>query len=203
MIYKTFKAPTYKEAVLKAKMEMGNNVYIIGRKEVKEGGFLGLFSKTMTEIIVAKNEDIENRTNRNTTTIKNPQTESILQAASTIQKKLLTRQGESGSNEDGTILRELKEIKTRLEQITDFTDKEKERPYLDKLIHILNENDFSVDFIEQLRKKFEDELTLKEVQDPKILEEKFKGYLMKAIDTSGSVKHTEKTFNKTGGIRFV
>ena len=188
MIYKTFKAPTYKEAVLKAKMEMGNNVYIIGRKEVKEGGFLGLFSKTMTEIIVAKNEDIENRTNRNTTTIKNPQTESILQAASTIQKKLLTRQGESGSNEDGTILRELKEIKTRLEQITDFTDKEKERPYLDKLIHILNENDFSVDFIEQLRKKFEDELTLKEVQDPKILEEKFKGYLMKAIDTCGPVE---------------
>ncbi len=188
MIYKTFKAPTYKEAVLIAKMEMGSNVYIIGRKELKEGGFLGLFSKTMTEIIVAKNEDIENQKNRNSTAIKNPQAESILQAASTIQKKLLTGHGESSSNEDGSILRELKEIKTRLEQITDFTDKEKERPYLDKLIHILNVNDFSGDFIEQLRKKFEDELTLKEVQDPKILEEKFKGYLMNSIDTSGPVE---------------
>jgi flagellar biosynthesis protein FlhF len=188
MIYKTFKAPTYKEAVLKAKMEMGTNVYIIGRKEVKEGGFLGLFAKTMLEIIVAKNEDKENRLSKNTTTTKNSQTESILQAASAIQKKLLTSQVESSSSEDGTILRELKEIKTRPERVTDIKDKEKERPYLDKLIHILNANDFSGDFIQQLRKKFEDELTLKEVQNPKILEEKFKGYLMNSIDTSGPVE---------------
>lgn len=188
MIYKTFKAPTYKEAVLKAKMEMGTNVYIIGRKEVKEGGFLGLFSKTMIEIIVAKNEDQENRISKNTTTTKNSQTESILQAASAIQKKLLTSQGESSSSEDGTILKELKEIKARLEQVTDSKDKEKERPYLDKLVHILNANDFSGDFIQQLRKKFEDELTLNEVQNPKILEEKFKGYLMNSIDTSGPVE---------------
>jgi flagellar biosynthesis protein FlhF len=188
MIYKTFKAPTYKEAVLKAKMEMGTNLYIIGRKEVKEGGFLGLFSRTMIEIIIAKNEDQENRISKNTTTTKNTQTESIIQAASAIQKKLLTSQAESSSSEDGTILKELKEIKTRLEQVTDGKDKEKEGPYLDKLIHILNINDFSSDFIQQLRKKFEDELTLNEVQDPKILEEKFKGYLMNSIDTSGPVE---------------
>lgn len=54
MIYRTFKAPTYKEAVLKAKIEMGSNVYIIGRKAIKEGGFLGMFAKNFTEITVAK-----------------------------------------------------------------------------------------------------------------------------------------------------
>jgi flagellar biosynthesis protein FlhF len=57
MIYKSYKAPTYKDAVLQAKMDLGNDFYIIGRKEAKEGGFLGLFSKTFTEITVAKNEE--------------------------------------------------------------------------------------------------------------------------------------------------
>ncbi len=61
MIYRTFKAPTYKEAVLKAKIEMGSNVYIIGRKAIKEGGFLGMFAKNFTEITVAKNEDDNNK----------------------------------------------------------------------------------------------------------------------------------------------
>ena len=44
MIYRTFRAPTYKEAVVNAKMELGNDMYIIGRKEVKEGGIFGLFA---------------------------------------------------------------------------------------------------------------------------------------------------------------
>ena len=54
MIYRTFKAPTYKEAVLKAKIEMGSNVYIIGRKAIKEGGFLGMFAKNFSEITTFK-----------------------------------------------------------------------------------------------------------------------------------------------------
>ncbi len=37
MTYKSYKAPTYKDAVLQAKMDLGNDFYIIGRKEGKEG----------------------------------------------------------------------------------------------------------------------------------------------------------------------
>ena len=56
MIYRTYRAPTYKEAVLSAKMELGNDTYILGRKSVKEGGIFGLFRKNLTEITVAKQE---------------------------------------------------------------------------------------------------------------------------------------------------
>jgi len=71
MVYRTYKAPTYKEAVVNAKMDLGSDVYIIGRKDIKEGGFLGMFKKQYTEITVAKNEDISKALSRK---IKNRQT---------------------------------------------------------------------------------------------------------------------------------
>ena len=185
MIYRTFKATTYKEAVLKAKMEMGSNVYILGRKEIKEGGFLGMFKKTTTEITVAKNEELGKPGEKKETVSADIKAESLLKTVSSKQNKLLSKEGKTDDNSNEVVLKELKDIKTRLEEIADI---QSDKPYLEKLIHVLNNNDFSGDFIEQIRRKFEDELSLKEVQDPKVLEEKFRGYLMESIVTSGPIE---------------
>ena len=189
MIYKTFKAPTYKEAVLNAKMEMGSNVYIIGRKEVKEGGFLGLFAKNFTQITVAKSEDsIKGLQQKKEINPGALQADRALQAGASTRGKSTFQSEQSKIGEESALLKELNEIKTRLKEIADLKDRDTEKPYLEKLLTILNENDFSVEYIEQLRLKFEGELTLKEVQDPAVLEERFKGYIRESIETSGPIQ---------------
>jgi len=167
MIYKAFRAPTYKEAVLSAKMQFGNDFYIIGRKNVKEGGFLGLFAKNITEITVAKNEENINRSDE-------------FPKPKALPKK---------ANNDGEILKELSEIKTKLKNIVDsrYREKEEGAPYLKKLIEVLKANDFSEDYINRLKEKFESELTLKDVSDPESLKDKVKNHINDCIKISGPI----------------
>lgn len=50
---KRFVAPTYAEALIKAKNELGNDALIVDSKKIRVGGFLGLFQRSMTELTVA------------------------------------------------------------------------------------------------------------------------------------------------------
>lgn len=177
MIYRTFKAPTYKEAVLKARIEMGSNVYIIGRKAIKEGGFLGMFAKHFTEITVAKNEDENNK-------VKNPAGGMKSQPRTAVINQV---ENDKKWNESG-ILKELSEIKSRLKEITDVKKGETDNSHFKKLITVLCENDFPQDYIKQLSNEFENKLTVKESLDPKVLEEKFKEHILKDIETSGPIE---------------
>jgi len=170
MIYKTYRAQTYREAVLDAKMELGNEVYIIGRKNVKQGGIFGLFAKNFTEITVARNEDRNNITTNKASNMV----------------KLEKKPDKSGTEPE--ILKELNEIKVRLKEIMIPKKREGDNIYLKRLLDILSDNDFSLDYIEKLRNKFEDELTLNEVQDPKVIEEKLKSYILDSLETSGPIE---------------
>jgi flagellar biosynthesis protein FlhF len=191
MIYRTFRAPTYKEAVLSAKMELGSDVYILGRKEVKEGGFLGLFSRSLTEITVAKNEDvissIEKKGKKENDTVTRTDGERKTASGESNQSS----PEEEETREHTIVLKELNEIKSRLEKMADHRSKDKNNSYLEKLIMDLTGNDFSNEFISRIRAKFECELSLSEVQDPKVLEEKLKGYILNSIDTAGPIEIRE------------
>jgi flagellar biosynthesis protein FlhF len=170
MIYKVFRGSNYKEAVLKAKMGLGNNVYILARKELKEGGFLGMGAKNVTEITVAKNED-EQRVEQ--------------QKTADAHRNISSTAKPPSKGDQNLILKELNDIKTRLEGILDH---KQESPHLQKFITMLSENDFSEDFIRKIRSKIENELTVKEVHDPKVMEEKLRGYLLESIETSGPIE---------------
>ncbi len=170
MIYKTYRAQTYREAVLDAKMELGNDIYIIGRKNVKQGGIFGLFAKHFTEITVARNEDRNNITNNKAFNMVKS------------EKKL------DKSGIEPEILKELNEIKVRLKEIMIPKKREGDNIYLKRLLDILIENDFSLDYIDRLRNKFEDELTLNEAHDPKVIEEKLKSYILDSLETSGPIE---------------
>jgi flagellar biosynthesis protein FlhF len=191
MIYRTFRAPTYKEAVLSAKMELGSDVYILGRKEVKEGGFLGLFSRSLTEITVAKNEDvissIEKKGKKENDTVTRTDGKGKTASGESNQSS----PEEEETREHTIVLKELNEIKSRLEKMADHRSKDKNNSYLEKLIMDLTGNDFSNEFISRIRAKFECELSLSEVQDPKVLEEKLKGYILNSIDTAGPIEIRE------------
>jgi len=176
MIYKTYRAPTYKEAVLNAKMELGNNIYILGRKEKKEGGFLGLFSKSFTEITVAKNEEAITGDSRK-----------ITGAAKQVEKKPVSVNKEPEQSE---LLRELSYIKARLEEIALGGKKEiGETPdIIKKLTKTLENNDFSPDFISNVRNKIMGELTLQELGEPDVFTNRLKQYIGEYIQTSGPIQ---------------
>lgn len=179
MIYKTYRAPTYKEAVLNAKMDLGNDIYILGRKEIKEGGFLGLFAKTFTEITVAKSNgavsDAKAGLSENKTGIIGAQSQ--------------PRPGGIQGDETAKILEEIKNIKLRLEELSIGTKRsEDEIPNLNRLVTVLKENDFSEDFIREVRNRFREELTLKDAVDLKIFEKKLKEFIGERIETSGPIE---------------
>ena len=197
MLYRTYKAPTYKEAVINAKMDLGNDVYIIGRKDIKEGGFLGMFRKQFTEITVAKNEDISKTLSSK---IKNRQTADEGEEKSKHQNTLLQEGGRvntshvsdtKGSSDGGinmvNILSELGRIKKQLDRIM-MERYDANNPSLNRLIQLLRENDFSDDYIEGIRSTFEKDLTLKDVSTPEIFSERVKNYILTSIDVSGPIE---------------
>ncbi len=194
MLYRTYKAPTYKEAVINAKMDLGSDVYIIGRKDIKEGGFLGMFKKQFTEITVAKNEDISKALSRK---IKNRQEADQNEKSSKQQNPSAQEGGRVNTSSisdargrmDGdinvNILSELGRIKKQLDQIMMGRS---DNPSLNRLIQLLGENDFSDDYIEGIRSTFEKDLTLEEISTPEIFSERVKNYILTSIDVSGPIE---------------
>jgi len=197
MLYRTYKAPTYKEAVINAKMDLGNDVYIIGRKDIKEGGFLGMFRKQFTEITVAKNEDIsktlsskiKNRQTADEGEEKSKQQNTLLQEGGRVNTSHVS--GTKGSSDGGintvNILSELGRIKKQLDRIM-MERYDANNPSLNRLIQLLRENDFSDDYIEGIRSTFEKDLTLKDVSTPEIFSERVKNYILTSIDVSGPIE---------------
>ena len=171
MIYKIYRAQTYKEAVLKAKMELGNDVYILSRKDIKEGGVFGLFSKKMVEITVAKKE--------------NKVKEEVSENTDLEEKKLLLRnKNEIDKDYQEKLVEELSEIKGRLNELIDGNKENKDNKFLSSYMRLFKENDFSESFIDSWKTNFEKELTLKDVKDPKIIIDKIIEYINKSIEIS-------------------
>lgn len=191
MIYKTYRAPTYKEAVLNARMDLGNDIYILGRKEIKEGGFLGLFAKTFTEITVAKSNGTSSDVKSNLSEkIREKIDEKLEDKSKGFNIKSTVRHsGVVQGDETVKILEEIKSIKQRLEELSaGKSNVEEEIPNLNRVINVLKENDFSDDFIREVRNRFKEELTLKDAVDLGIFEKKLKSYISERIVTSGPIE---------------
>jgi flagellar biosynthesis protein FlhF len=202
MIYRTFRAPTYKEAVVNAKMELGSDVYILGRKEVKDGGFLGLFAKTYTEITVARNEE------------KQPAGKKAAGGAPRVQespREMLSklqnaRQGRPAPNDkagenpeedsmapvqESVLLAEIRDIKDQLKQVMNAgpaRGRGGQNSHLEKLLFTLRQKDFSAEYVEEVRRKFESELTLEEVKTPDVLREALRTHILDGFETAGPLE---------------
>ncbi len=194
MIYRVYRASTYKEAVLRAKMDLGSDVYIIARKEVKEGGFLGMFATVMTEITVAKNEDKSVGQGNSVTQGGGGQKAATIPAVKDQQKGKAdstdsTAMLSEGSFGDSSVMSELMEIKKQLKNILHDRSEEiqEESQVLEALLDQLRRNDFSEEYMVQVRNRFETELTLKDIQDPEAVREQLKNHILENIQVSGPI----------------
>jgi flagellar biosynthesis protein FlhF len=191
MIYRTYRAPTYKEAVLNAKMELGNDMYILGRKSVKEGGVFGLFRRNLTEITVAKHEDSPaNRSKKqiikpgpSDRTVK-PQNETKMESEGVEHNQVEAHETEGTENKK--IMDELIDLKRRISAIMAGATGD-DNVHLTRLLSVLRENDFSNEYIESLKMKFEDEISVREAKDPGFLTQRLKTYILDSIETSGPI----------------
>jgi flagellar biosynthesis protein FlhF len=197
MIYRVYRAPTYKEAVVNAKMELGSDVYIIARKEVKEGGFLGLFRNIMTEITVAKNEENDRKKIQQSTQQEKGPSSTVSNTESNQGNSITpvtgsgSGKGQTNTQGDNAVMNELMEIKRQLKQVLQDHERDnrgEETGSLQVLLEQLRENDFSEDYINKLEQKFETELSLKDVQQQEKLQEKIRIHILDSIDTSGPLE---------------
>jgi flagellar biosynthesis protein FlhF len=202
MLYRTYRAPTYREAVNKARLELGNGIYIIGRKEVKEGGFLGLFSKKLTEITVARYEESDgdvsekkasvlqkqSNTSRGTSVI-GPKSKEVLQPEGLPKSVSGVYQGD-GIIASAALLSEIREMKLQLQKVISAQVERGSRGNhaLNRLAEVLRINDFSDDYIERMKSRFENELSYKDVQNPDILETRVKNYILDSIEIAGPIE---------------
>ncbi|MBN2324213.1 MAG: flagellar biosynthesis protein FlhF [Spirochaetes bacterium] len=190
MIYRTYRAPTYKEAVLNAKMELGNDMYILGRKSVKEGGVFGLFRKNLTEITVAKQEKPSQGSSKKRT-VSPAESDPTSNPQSAMQKEderieRNDRQAETEVTENKMIMEELIDLKRRINAVM-VGKKGEEDIHLARLLNVLKDNDFSDEYIESLKTKFEDEISVKEAKDPGFLTKRLKTHILDSIETSGPI----------------
>ncbi len=171
MIYRTYKGDNYKEAVLKARMELGNNIYILSRKEVKDGGIFGLFGKRQTEITVAKSEEKDNET---------------INSKPDRQKEQKDKSIKTDISEE--LIKEIREIKGKLNEIMIERSNSNERedlflPYE----RVLRQNDFSDEYIADLKNKFEKEVTLIDIKEPDKVSKMILDYILKGISFAGPI----------------
>ena len=191
MIYRTYRAPTYKEAVFNAKMELGNDMYILGRKSVKEGGVLGLFCKNLTEITVAKHEEQSVNSSKKQMVKSGQSGQTEKQQNETKKETALVEQDlqqvhPTEGTENKRIMDELIDLKRRISSIMGGVTGE-ENVHMTRLLRVLQENDFSNEYIESLKVKFEDEISVKEAKDPGFLTQRLKRYILDSIETSGPI----------------
>jgi len=207
-MYRTYRAPTYKEAVVNAKLELGSEVYIIGRKDVKEGGFFGLFSKPLTEITVAKSEEGQDEVVSSAKKVLKSRKAEEEPGNAEIREGLKEGIGwaarPSGSvfsegsiyRENGGLMQELREIKMQISRLSGadrgntagtggFRESDS---VIERIIGFLRLNDFSEAFIDRIMGRFESEFSLQDIRNPDEVVNKLRGYVEESIEIAGPIE---------------
>jgi len=148
-----------------------------------------MFGKVMTEITVAKNEENGRKTDqpvsgKNAAQVKAAGQESREEEkGSSSTQAISVRTPQLGEPGGVSVMNELMEIKRQLRKILDGRDEDRdsESSVLEDLLEQLRSNDFADDYINRMRVHFENELTLKDVQDPSVLRQKLKDYILDGI----------------------
>ncbi|APH05241.1 flagellar biosynthesis protein FlhF [Bacillus weihaiensis] len=110
MKVKKYVAPSMQEAMKKIRAEMGNDAVILNSKMVQTGGFLGLFSKKMIEVIAANDPDVPSK--------KIDQKKETYQSMIETSELKENKQKLHISSNNDSLLHEIKEMKALLQHFS-------------------------------------------------------------------------------------
>jgi len=165
------------DAMIKVKLEMGKDAVIIHTRKFKEGGFFGLFGKSMIEVTAAV-EEPNLATNQTKVVDPAPATKLVPQAGTGYNLQgSLALQGENSQE----FQKEINEMKLMISQMMEQIEQQRPvndfLPPLQKYYQLLTANEVDEKLVRKLLKKVEDSL---EPQDL-VVEEKVKLCLEEAV----------------------
>ncbi|GGF10915.1 flagellar biosynthesis protein FlhF [Halobacillus andaensis] len=132
MKVKKFQAPSMPEAMNKVKKNLGTDAVILNSKEIKVGGFLGMFKKPQIEVIAAIDPTEESEKKRKKQT---------LQPAPSVQRSA------DLSLENNEVMKELKQLKTLVQQQTSHEEKQ---TLIQQMAVYLKDQELDQSFVDEL-----------------------------------------------------
>ena len=156
---------TYMEAVTKAQTRYGENAKILNHRSIRRGGFLGLFSKECVEVEGYVNRDPGISIKRNLDEEK----KKILAAAGAKREDTLTK-----------VLDMVKSIDAKIESGTGAAAPA-EHEAIEKIEQLLVDNDFSYSYIKSITGKLKSELSLEQLGDFNIVQQKAMEWMRRSI----------------------
>ena len=191
MIYKRFRGTDYRDALYKLKNSMGDDAIILDRRNIKEGGILGVFKKRYVEITAGIQED----------KLKKKKEELLEVAKKHLQLEKTKKQDNSQkSGKDqakmttGQIEKIMKKLDMLEQQIGSMNQEktEKEQPEILRVIKLLKQNEFSDDYINGVIGYLKKTLSLEKLKNWDNVEEKVYEYIRSTISIGCNIKIGEQ-----------
>ena len=209
----------YDKCLKKIYEKHGQNITVIRKKDAKVSKFFGLFEKDFVEVTFMVNDEMKPMSMmdpvyiaaRSTPRIalndreeqmkivqgyvnKNPvAAEQLHSYLETIKEKKQEKQAAEAHKDESVakLVETVERLVAKVEQYQGEEAKQKEHANVVKVAQILNDNDFSTSYIEQLTTRLKNELTYTEIEDVQIVQKKLFALLAEDI-TIMPVKQQQK-----------
>ena len=175
MQYFSEQGESHSDAVQKVRDKFGDRATILTHRNIRIGGFLGLFSRNGTEVSGYVSNEEPLRSGKTLAEAKNR----ILAAAISEESKRLANNGGSNRETLSQVLTELRDLK---EKISSSAEEETEHESIRRIEELLEQNDFTSRFTRVMLKRIRTELSLSELEDFRGLEQKVVEWIGETIN---------------------
>lgn len=195
MRIKTYMADNMQEAFYKVKKDMGDDAIILQTKQVKKGGFLGLFAKPMVEVVAVKDVKLSPNFNRPKSS------KNILD-----KTKSKSKSDKSGKQNLENIKNDIDEVKGLLQALYKNQHTQLNIPYeslsghLKKYYTIMKNMYVNSDIIKSILKQTTDTLSKEDLNDEKKVVKVIRDQIAKKI---GKVEPIKLQDNSNTIVAFV
>ncbi|MBN2051535.1 MAG: flagellar biosynthesis protein FlhF [Spirochaetales bacterium] len=152
MQYFTEQGLSHRDVVDKIRDKYGDRAKILTHRSIRIGGFLGLFKKEGVEITGYLSQEGARKTD--------PSFEAE-------KKKII-----EGMKQDTTLQKVLEEIQEIKKKMEPSTAAQEDHPAILRIIRLLEDNDFSASFIHSITEGLKSEMSLEELKDPHLVEQR-------------------------------
>ncbi|MDD5790189.1 MAG: hypothetical protein PUE30_06675 [Spirochaetia bacterium] len=170
----TIRGKSYSEIKERLWQNYGNDYQIIDQRTVLQGGFLGLFQKSLIEISYVVKER-QRQEQENFSTVK----ENILKNSGVDYSKIVAKQYSALTDMMAQMNSQIEDLKT--------TSVEKKHPSIAKMEKLLEDNEFTRSFINYVSSRLMNESTLDDLNDFNLVQEKVMDWIGQSIKIAPEV----------------
>jgi flagellar biosynthesis protein FlhF len=175
MQYFTEQAHTHQEALRKIRDKYGERAKILTQRSIRLGGFLGLFSREGIEMSGYIAQD----------PLPKPRKADLLEE----KKKIID--AARGDKTLQQLLDEVRGLKEKIESAPAPTYRQEKHPSIEKIEELLSENEFTYTYISAMVDKIKQNLSIKELDDFQLVQDKVLGWILDTISLSPLLERSD------------